>query len=82
MCKTMKKAAIGAGLGVATLGLLFGTSAKHYVRRPSIRSGPRRRTGSPSSTRSMRPASRSPRSSRRSWRASRRLARARSRSTG
>lgn len=32
MCKTIKKVAIGAGLGVATLGLLFGTSAKHHVK--------------------------------------------------
>ena len=32
MCKTIKKAVVGAGLGVATLGLLFGTSAKHHVK--------------------------------------------------
>lgn len=32
MCKTVKKAAIGATLGVAVLGVLFGTSAKHYAR--------------------------------------------------
>jgi len=32
MCKTVKKAVIGAGLGVATLGLLFGTSAKYHAR--------------------------------------------------
>jgi chromosome segregation ATPase len=32
MCKTIKKVAIGAGLGVATLGLLFGTSAKHHMK--------------------------------------------------
>ncbi|QDV35109.1 hypothetical protein [Tautonia plasticadhaerens] len=32
MCKTIKKVAVGAGLGVATLGLLFGTSAKHHVK--------------------------------------------------
>lgn len=31
MCKTVKKAVIGAGLGVATLSLLFGTSARHYA---------------------------------------------------
>jgi chromosome segregation ATPase len=32
MCKMVKKAVIGAGLGVATLGLLFGTSAKYHAR--------------------------------------------------
>ena len=32
MCKTIKKAVVGAGLGVATLALLFGTSAKHHVK--------------------------------------------------
>jgi len=32
MCKTVKKAVIGAGLGVVTLGLLFGTSAKYHAR--------------------------------------------------
>lgn len=32
MCKTVKKAVIGAGLGVAVLTLLFGTSAKHHAR--------------------------------------------------
>ena len=32
MCKTVKKAVVGAGLGVAVLGLLFGTSAKYHAR--------------------------------------------------
>jgi len=32
ICKTMKRGVIGAGLGVLALGLLFGTSAPHYVK--------------------------------------------------
>jgi chromosome segregation ATPase len=32
MCKTVKKATIGAGLGVLALGLLFGTSAKYHAK--------------------------------------------------
>ncbi|RUL82169.1 coiled-coil domain-containing protein [Tautonia sociabilis] len=32
MCKTVKKAVVGAGLGVAVLSLLFGTSAKYHAR--------------------------------------------------
>jgi chromosome segregation ATPase len=32
MCKTIKKGVVGAGLGALVLGVLFGTSAPHYVR--------------------------------------------------